>query len=688
MSRLLRPILISVVVAVAAASCSKGSSDSPNPWGPDSRCGFDGYCPSDAVAVSEDHTEPAAVEVADAADAAPSPCDPAQGVLLPADSGATKFALSLFHYNVQYVAGGTKGMFDRPELDLSDEDIQDLIIVESLVPLLDALVAHPTWGMDIEMQGYMLDIMRERHPEELDKLRSLVESGQAHVDSFHWADQLWTAHPLPSMEHSWERNQAALAEACVPLGGAMFTQEGQFGHGMIRFLEGTGIVALFPSNFHKYHHGNAPVNLMYSWDSTPVMIAGRGAAEKVGDKEIEVTWHFMNDGELAFTGNLNPYFGSLFKYDPKASQKYIDKVEQLEADGWRIATIADFKAHLEAYGYQPQPLPPAVDGTWQPKDTGNHFLWMGQSGVFGDSEDDNGVLTALTSSRIGLQAAKAALGLLEGDLNAANQSRDLVYEGWTHQLLGEVSDSTGWNPWQGEVLYSLGHSSEAGSLAHQALKLAAAELDLEPLTIDTASGAIPEQLPLVHYLMSDGEIAVEFGGLEALAPDEFAPYSVMAEAPGWDVGIDWHRFAGHDGHYLITVSLIPGETAGRDVVLTFPRSVDRMSFVPALLEDEALVEDFDVSQMALDETGTLGIGLANGLLRVGDQRWLLKVTSSFHLAALIPADVQDVRFENHSAPALPTDYYFLFLDGVDATEAAALAHRVNVRPVVRFSGGE
>jgi len=628
---------------------------------------------------------------ADGSDVAGPECPVEQGILLPADSGTTRFALSLFHYNVQYCAGGLEGMFDEPELELNDAQVQDLIIVESLVPLLDALLAHPTWGVDIEMQGYMLDIMAERHLAELEKMRELVVLGQVHVDSFHYADQLWTGHPLPSMERSWEFNERAFARACIPLGGAVFSQEGQFGQGMVRRLAGSGRVALFPTNLQKYHHGSGPVNLMYEWDQTPVVIAGRGALETVGGKELEVKWHFMNDGELAFTGNLNPYFGTFFKYDDKESKKYIAKLEQLEADGWRIATIADFKAHLDLYGYQPDALEPALDGTWQPGDTGNHYLWMGQSGVFGDTEDDNGVLTGLTRSRMMLQGAQALMEAMGEQLKGAAGLEELIEQAWRHQLLGEVSDSTGWNPWQGEVLYSKDHSAQASGTAGGVVSEVLEQSGEQRLAVDTATSQLLDESSLesvpVTYLVTTGGEELSFVpklSLDGLLDEEEAPLEVAVEAPGWEVTLEWWRLDKKDC-YWVSIMLAATETAGRDVVITFPRFSDTLAYVPALLENDGEVSQFDVAGLHLDDTDTLGLGLANGLLGIGDGKWLLKPTSLVHLAAMIPKSEYLVRFENHSQPQGETAVLgFFYLADESPAEAVSFASLVNAYPVMEF----
>src|SRR5262245_3015070 len=133
---------------------------------------------------------------------------------------AEKYAVGVFHFNVQYVAGGMAGFsfLPNPELDLDAETIEDLIVTESFAPVIDLYEKHPTWGVDIELQGYFLDVLAARHPAVLDKLRKLAKAGQIEVVSFHYSDQLFIGFP----EEDWEKSQA-LTKATfdkhdVPLG--------------------------------------------------------------------------------------------------------------------------------------------------------------------------------------------------------------------------------------------------------------------------------------------------------------------------------------------------------------------------------------------------------------------------------------------------------------------------------------
>jgi len=135
----------------------------------------------------------------------------------------------MFHYNVQYVAGGLKGFpsgqDDNPTFDLDDAQVQDRIITESFEPVLDVFLAHPTWKVTLEMPAYMVEVMMERHPEVLAKLKQLMASGQAELVSFHYSDQMFLAYPRLDLERSHEIMDAVYAEAGITPSPVVFCQE-------------------------------------------------------------------------------------------------------------------------------------------------------------------------------------------------------------------------------------------------------------------------------------------------------------------------------------------------------------------------------------------------------------------------------------------------------------------------------
>lgn len=128
-------------------------------------------------------------------------------------------------------------------------------MTESLEPLLDFYLEHPEWKGDFEMQGYMVEQMAERFPAVLDKMRTLIDRGQIELISFHYSDQLFLAYPRWDQDVSHRINVKLLQDNEIGHSGVIFTQEGQFGEGMVDFMENNGFsIAVLPKNLYRYFH--------------------------------------------------------------------------------------------------------------------------------------------------------------------------------------------------------------------------------------------------------------------------------------------------------------------------------------------------------------------------------------------------------------------------------------------------
>lgn len=231
-----------------------------------------------------------------------------------ASAATEKYALSMFHFNVQYVAGGLRGFFTTPDpkLDLSAEEVEDRIVRESFEPVLDLVAKHPTWGADVELQGYMLDVLDARHPDVLEKLRSLGKSGQIEVVSFHYSDQLFMAHAPEDWRRSAALDRATFERLDVPLSGAVFCQEGQGGPGMAAAMKENGYDTLvFPKNLFSYQHGPGARAPLYKFGDV-AMLTYDGVSYDDGTHQIETTFWFVDDGELFATAGFDPYIAEKF----------------------------------------------------------------------------------------------------------------------------------------------------------------------------------------------------------------------------------------------------------------------------------------------------------------------------------------------------------------------------------------
>jgi len=593
----------------------------------------------------------------------------AQGVPMPPTPDPKKFALAVFHYNIQYVAGGLKGFRSEEEdplgiFDYDNDALEDRIIKESFEPLLDILLDHPSFALDIELQGYMLDVLRQRHPQVLEKLRKLVELGQVEVISFHYSDQLFVAHSRWSMEQSKALNRVAFERACIPLAKAVFTQEGQFSEGMLELMkeDGQTIGIMKGGTFAYQYDEKVPKDaLLYRLREQDVVVT-RG----LNKDGVEVRWWFVDDGEVALTNRISPYFGSLFRFDPASAQKMIDDLLALQNEGFFLTTVTDYVRYLKRMGVSAVNLEYALDSQWRPDDADNLYAWMGRRGAFGDDEADNKVLSSLEQSRVMLQSAWIAYryasdqGLVLDD--------EALWEATRKQVLGEVSDALGWHPWKGEVDYGLAHADEVLSFAKAFLKEIKEGLSAQVLVVDMENDTVlildePPSPPLVEPVLP--------------------PITVDIKADGFDVTSKWERVSGmvaSDAElFRVTIDLEKTSSDAHTFVITFPRFEDKLIYSPAMLDE---VQEIDLSRIPGFQS-RINVPCANGLIGLGQGSYLIKDIRTIHVSVFLPKDKQVVYLKDETLNR-DQSYRFVFylLQGATNRQALDLAKKINVAPKV------
>ncbi len=553
-------------------------------------------------------------------------------------------AVGVLHYNIQYVAGGLEGMaedlgLDSGDYDWSEEAMEDAIIRESFLPLLDTLDRHPDWTLTFELQALMLEIMAERFPDELDRLRILAQEGRAELASFHYSDQLFLAYPREDMARSIQRTIDVFAELDIPLSGAVFTQEGQFGEGMIPLMQEYGYtVAVLPKNLFGLQHSDMGDRAFFERDGTTVMIGSRGFED--ADTGAGATWYFMDDGELVATNDLPPYLGPLFVYHEESLLAFEERVQERVDQGYRIAGIEDCAQALLDAGVQREPLPPVLDGTWQPDDTDNVGLWMGGGGAWsGDdgTERDNGVLTLGTRGHKILVAAGAHLG----DAAALD-------EAWRELLLGQVSDSTGWNPYGTETEYSLSHMGRAVELAAEALV-----------------AEHPDRAGQLLWLDGDGTV-LEGDPADAI---DGGPFGADFEAVGGEreVAVE-HLISGITGLPVLQLTFSEGSHGLGSPQVTFTWDGEAYRGVTALTHE---VREVDADELTCD---AIGLPAALGVVGLEPDLWLVLEQETIHLAALHARGLGSVTFvdETLGADETATWRFHLAATGAEALQAGIL----------------
>lgn len=595
--------------------------------------------------------------------------------------GPERFALSMFHFNVQYVAGGLWGWptgedEGQPDFLVDEAQTEDLIVRESFLPILELLEDHPGWALTLELQAYMVEVMIARHQDVLDLLRELVHGGQVELVSFHYSDQLFLAYPRLAMERSHELMGRVWAEADLEPSEVIFAQEGQFGVGMAPFAlaHGRSIIAM-PKNLLRYQHQayyeTAPP--LFDLDGVAVVLAGRG----LSTPEVELTWSFFDDAELLATGGANPYVGWAFQHDPAATDEYVAELEGLEAAGFRIATIRDFVEWARGAGMEVAPLPPVLDGTWQPGSTDSMRKWMGGAGlvdaVVFECERDNLVLTTNVRAHHRILAAETVVASAEGrGLVEAGAYRDELLGCWRDALLGQVTDSSGINPFIREVRYGLDHGAAATECADGVLAEVGSFLGDRYLVVDTDTSSVtPVESPPSDGLTETDPFFTEAEG-----------FSV--EAPERDVDVTWHR-AERQGLTRLRIVYSAPDRDARRIEVTFPMRLDAFVTTPGLIEDRVDVVPFGELDL---EGGQIYLPTANGLVGLGPDLWVVKQTDRVHVAAHFETEEDVVRFSDWTLPSDDGgEWVFWIFEGSEA-EALELATSLNVRPTVVVRIGE
>ncbi len=596
----------------------------------------------------------------------------------PIDAAQTKFAMSLFHYNVQYVIGGLE-YFDDDGISYTvgfdaegwdNDKVEDWIVVETFEPILDLYAKHPTWRVDIELQGYMIDVMAKRHPTVLEKLAELVRSGQVELISFHYAAQLFLAFPREDMERSLARTYEVMDAHCLPLSGVVFNQEGQAGMGRQRMLVDEGYeVGVFPKNLFKYQHIDTPWWPYYASEGG-TLIVGPGQVDP--ESGIDVAWDFFDDGELrAVEGFVNPYLAPIGGANEERLAEFEQMLMDREAAGYVLTTIGDYVRHLEAQGVEKKPAPPLLDGTWQPTSTTSIHRWLGgQSDVWQEDEEDNKVRAGNAVARMHVSATQVLLERAHAEGVDVADAVDRMATAWDRTFDAEVSDCSGVNPFRGEVLFGLNTNAWLLEETTSLRTLLLDALGWEHVTVDLETRS-----------------ATQTPGPYVAGPREPAepPLELAIESPGRTAEVAWYEIDADRWRVEIGFSAASAEGCEacelRFLRASFPRTEDMIRYSPGLIEDEVLEHPFDAFAF---ETGEVWLPLANGLIGLGDGWWAIKHVRQVHVTARVaPADPTIEFIDRNIWKDDTVTWAFEVVQG-SAAEALAIANGLNTWPVVHY----
>jgi hypothetical protein len=611
------------------------------------------------------------------------PVDPPRD---PVDTQQTKFALTLFHWNIQYVAGGLIAELGGRSVTLcelffgegteemcagwDDETLNDWIIQESFEPILDMYLAHPDWKTTFEIPGYMIEEIEARHPLVLEKLLVGAERGQIELSALHWAVQLFLAFPSRDLDRSVEINREIYDRTCLPLSGTVFNQEGQSGLGKHRFMARSGYdIDVIHENMLLFVQQG---NVAWPWYESEgvTVVTGMRPGHVDPESGIEVAWPFFDDGEILSTPG-GPYLAPISVADPGKVAEYEARLTNLANQGFKLTHIGDFVAQMEGRGMERKPLPAIGDSTWQPIDTRGISLWMGRRGGLGYSSYERDNLMRTWSYRIGqkLAALEVLAEVAEADGKThPNDFDSRLRTAWKHLLMAEISDTTGINPWPGEWEFGANHNRDAEAI------------------VDALTTELKEILEWPYAWINVGEGTAEKMDdlpMPEPPPETDPPFDVTVSAPTRVVEVRWYQMSGDRVEMHLTFGPMADPTSedapSRVVSATFPRHADALIYTPGLDEDRVVTQPFESFNF---QDGRTYLPLANGLIGLGDDWWLIKHCTHVHLAAEVGATAEDrqIRFIDETAPRDAGEtWLFSVIQGTEA-DALALARRINTHP--------
>lgn len=542
-----------------------------------------------------------------------------------------KYALALYHFNIQYVAG--------------DYRIERRIIQESLKPLLQLYQAHPSWKGDLEIQGYALEILRDEYPEVLALLKKLVEKEQIELIVAHYSDQFFLAYPRVDLLKSQEISDELLKELGLRRSGLFFAQEGQWTPALPAALQGKYQLILTSKDPFAYYF-EAPSPLMEGNFGGQKMLVFHGDEDK-SLPTCEWKWAFFGDGENFNTKN----YANDFLFIPELHKENENKFLKLEKEGYQFLTVSEFTRKLLDAGHTPPALPDLPEGTWVMRG-GGPYNWMGRQGRLGN--DTDGITRALCAKARGwvllaetflAHAQKLGVDLAE--------LRKTLRKAWRHLLLSEVSDSSGWAPIPVEVRYTEDEATIAIILAKQIITevIQKSKLGGKSLVVDTRAETVEEKAP---------------PSLPAAQPAaSLVSFSVRAER----YEVSSHQLS-PNLHRLHIKAWRPNDGA---VEIAFPADSAELRYSPPLGEET-------IQEVPLKLLHDPILALANGWIYLGNGISLVKDCTVEHLACTWNRKASRLIFREELKENNPSMEMIFYLVMGQPERGHAAANRLNTSP--------
>jgi hypothetical protein len=549
-----------------------------------------------------------------------------------------KYAIGMFHFNLQYVAG--------------DYRIESRIIKESLYPVLQFFEKNPKYKSDIEIQGYAIEVLSEEHPEVLSLFKKLINRGQIELVIAHYSDQFFIGYPALDLQKSIEISDKILSDHGMKRSKVFFGQEIQWTPAYASVLKDKYDLIVTSSDPHSYYRGKTLplVNVTYGKDQILGLI---GAGEKKLDG-LEWDFAFLDDGEVF---NSLDYRSNFYRV-PEQEKLSIDRFRKLEKEGYKFVTMSELAARIKvSKGYKVPDYPFVPEGTWNMSVCGP-YMWMGRqrSGV-----EKDGVTRAVSYRLRGeIMMTDRLVGYAASKGIEVKELQKQMTDVWKHLLLSEVSDASGWSPLLVEVQYTDNEVAYAELLLKAVMSKLKVLLPLttQPLLVNTQN----ELLQPVGTVKS------------AVAATSILPVAFAVRAEKYESAIKKYN----ENLYCLEIKCRRPLDGAVEIVFDTPASG---LFYSAGAGEEIAVE------IPTDLSHDPAFTLSNGFIYLNNGFSLIKDCSVEHLAATWKVKEQKLVFReelNKNNPEMNMRFYLL-KGSID--EGLALANKLNTWPsyLVNFS---
>jgi len=366
-------------------------------------------------------------------------------------------------------------------------------------------------------------------------------------------------------------------------------------------------------------------------------------------KDMQWTWYHMGSAERYCTPVAFP--GDIVRYQRNPDWLHLAEqcLLEYEHQGYQLATITEFLQAIDQSGFEPPLAEPLLDGNWNMGRSRGCFTWLGWNR--NESQNDLAVRTHNWKSRTQLLQLEGATKESSLEPTDKEELKKDIQDIWEHQLLAEVSDSTGWFPLQPEVWFGL---QESETVLNQVAKLSGKlqpHTDSKNFSVDPYMQSMSneiyrvngvKEIPLSEAYVRNFTLVGAKGRIKLLAIDKYTQRLFVDFRPKDTVsGIQC---------YLDTEQLI---------------------YSPAILEDQVVAYDLSAFQ-----PNQLYLPLVNGLIGIGNETYLIKHNITMHIACCIDKSNHMLRFVLENPKHDPRQWIMTIFRG-SVEDAIQLALRIN-----------